>query len=379
MSGEKIEHARAAVRELLAQLGPQDRFALVTYSDDAARRRSRSPPSTTRRARRGSRTVAAIEADGGTNMSSGLDLGLDLDRARPRRRARAARDPHLRRPRQPGRRDARRADAPRAARRARRVHAVDRRRRRRLQRVPDDRARRRRHRQLLLRARSARALATSSRASSTPRARRSPPASRSRSSPAPACASSTRPAIRSRPTGSARRLPSRLALRRPGAPHLGDARRAAARGRRVRPRPLLALLRRAARAHDAHASPTCRASRACAGEDEFYASVDVRAWSALGRRRRLQQDAGGGRPRGEGRPARRGARSGCSEFKDETAAMNARIAVGAGRRAARQRRPARSRRGRRLRGRRPGAAAERAQQVDAAPQAVDARRAGAKK
>src|SRR5260221_9137418 len=29
MGGEKIEHARAAVRELLAQLGPHDRFALV--------------------------------------------------------------------------------------------------------------------------------------------------------------------------------------------------------------------------------------------------------------------------------------------------------------------------------------------------------------
>src|SRR6185436_1731196 len=35
MSGDKIEQARAAVLQLVAQLGPQDRFALVTYSDSA--------------------------------------------------------------------------------------------------------------------------------------------------------------------------------------------------------------------------------------------------------------------------------------------------------------------------------------------------------
>src|SRR3989442_7536002 len=36
MEGEKIEHARAAVRELIGRLGVDDRFALVTYSDAAA-------------------------------------------------------------------------------------------------------------------------------------------------------------------------------------------------------------------------------------------------------------------------------------------------------------------------------------------------------
>src|SRR6266404_1105969 len=36
MAGQKIEHARAAVLELLRQLDAQDRFALVTYSDNAA-------------------------------------------------------------------------------------------------------------------------------------------------------------------------------------------------------------------------------------------------------------------------------------------------------------------------------------------------------
>ena len=82
MSGEKLAQARAAIRELVAQLGPQDRFGLVTYSNDA----TLVIPLTTADASARSRwvaAVAAIEADGGTNMSSGLDLGLDtLEHAR---------------------------------------------------------------------------------------------------------------------------------------------------------------------------------------------------------------------------------------------------------------------------------------------------------
>src|SRR5215470_18059861 len=35
MAGEKLEQARAAVRALIAQLGPEDRFGFVTYSNDA--------------------------------------------------------------------------------------------------------------------------------------------------------------------------------------------------------------------------------------------------------------------------------------------------------------------------------------------------------
>lgn len=77
MSGEKIEHARAAVRELLGQLGADDRFALVTYSDNAAVAVPQSSvDDLTRSAWIG--TIAEIQAAGGTNMSSGLDLGIDL-------------------------------------------------------------------------------------------------------------------------------------------------------------------------------------------------------------------------------------------------------------------------------------------------------------
>jgi len=82
MAGEKLAQARAAVRELVARLGTQDRFALVTYSDGATLTLPLAP------AEDGIRdgwlqAVDAITAEGSTNMSSGLDLGLDvIERAR---------------------------------------------------------------------------------------------------------------------------------------------------------------------------------------------------------------------------------------------------------------------------------------------------------
>jgi Ca-activated chloride channel family protein len=87
MGGEKIEHARAAVRELIAQLGSEDRFALVTYSNDAALTLPLARVSD--RGRDGwLATVSEIGADGGTNMSAGLDLALDtIEHARVSGRA----------------------------------------------------------------------------------------------------------------------------------------------------------------------------------------------------------------------------------------------------------------------------------------------------
>jgi len=82
MAGTKLEQARAAVRELVTQLGPEDRFGLVTYSNAA----TLLIPLTTADGRARDRwfsTVAEITPDGGTNMSSGLDLGLDaIERSR---------------------------------------------------------------------------------------------------------------------------------------------------------------------------------------------------------------------------------------------------------------------------------------------------------
>lgn len=77
MAGEKIEHARAAVRQLLEQLGPEDRFALVTYADDAG---ISVPLSSVDELSREAwmEAIAGIQPDGSTNMASGLDLGLNL-------------------------------------------------------------------------------------------------------------------------------------------------------------------------------------------------------------------------------------------------------------------------------------------------------------
>jgi Ca-activated chloride channel homolog len=77
MAGEKIEHARAAIRELVGQLDARDRFALVTYSDAAAVAVPLSPVD--ERGRSGwFSLVAETEPMGGTNMSVGLDVAFNL-------------------------------------------------------------------------------------------------------------------------------------------------------------------------------------------------------------------------------------------------------------------------------------------------------------
>ena len=77
MDGVKIEQARAAVRELISQLAAEDRFALVTY---ASRARLSIPLSeATERSRQHWRgMISAIRPGGGTNMSGGLDLALQV-------------------------------------------------------------------------------------------------------------------------------------------------------------------------------------------------------------------------------------------------------------------------------------------------------------
>jgi Ca-activated chloride channel homolog len=87
MMGDKIEQALGAVRELVSRLGPDDRFALVSYSNGAA---LTIPLAAATDAARTAwlGTIASISADGNTNMSSGLDMGLDLlERARTPGRA----------------------------------------------------------------------------------------------------------------------------------------------------------------------------------------------------------------------------------------------------------------------------------------------------
>ena len=74
----KIEDARMAAQELVDQLGPQDSFALVSFSDTGRVVVESGPVDDPARLKR---LVASINPGGGTHLSSGLELGLaQLDR-----------------------------------------------------------------------------------------------------------------------------------------------------------------------------------------------------------------------------------------------------------------------------------------------------------
>ncbi|MEE8523671.1 MAG: VWA domain-containing protein [Thermoanaerobaculia bacterium] len=75
--GVKMAHARSAVRELVSRLQPDDRFALVAYSDLADLAIPLAPASFEARGQ-WLRIVESIGPGGGTAMSSGLDAALDV-------------------------------------------------------------------------------------------------------------------------------------------------------------------------------------------------------------------------------------------------------------------------------------------------------------
>jgi len=77
MSGEKIEYARRAVRDLLAHLADRDRFALVTYADGVRTEAVLTPVTESGRLRL-TDIVDRVEAGGGTNLGAGLRAGMDL-------------------------------------------------------------------------------------------------------------------------------------------------------------------------------------------------------------------------------------------------------------------------------------------------------------
>jgi Ca-activated chloride channel family protein len=87
MSGQKIEDARAAARGLLSLLGPEDRFALVSFDSDAL---VRIPLGwATAEAHAGwLASIAALDASGSTEMQAGLALGAEQLRVEPGRAAR---------------------------------------------------------------------------------------------------------------------------------------------------------------------------------------------------------------------------------------------------------------------------------------------------
>jgi len=77
MQGEPLYHAKASARELVARLGAQDRFALVSYADGARVEVPLGVASEEAR-RRWNASLEAIGASGGTEMSSGLDVANQI-------------------------------------------------------------------------------------------------------------------------------------------------------------------------------------------------------------------------------------------------------------------------------------------------------------
>jgi len=75
MNGQKIRDARAAIHHLISRLGPDDRFALVTFSSGADIAIPLAHATPAARSAWG-RITDGIHAGGGTYMSTGLTLGL---------------------------------------------------------------------------------------------------------------------------------------------------------------------------------------------------------------------------------------------------------------------------------------------------------------
>ena len=77
MRGEKINFAISAVRELIDRMYPDDRLALISYSDNARIAIPLEVASPEARSQ-WQRVLQRIQANGNTNMSSGLDQAREL-------------------------------------------------------------------------------------------------------------------------------------------------------------------------------------------------------------------------------------------------------------------------------------------------------------
>lgn len=72
MSGAKLRQTQDALRQLLASLGPRDRFRLVSFSNRVSGYRPDWTPATADEVRAARRWVDALVASGGTNISGAL-------------------------------------------------------------------------------------------------------------------------------------------------------------------------------------------------------------------------------------------------------------------------------------------------------------------
>jgi Ca-activated chloride channel family protein len=80
MEGQKIRDAKRAIHELIANLGPKDRLALISYSDNVIGHTGLVSPTESNLAMFRS-VVDGIQAHGSTNLGGGLQTGIDLLRS----------------------------------------------------------------------------------------------------------------------------------------------------------------------------------------------------------------------------------------------------------------------------------------------------------
>ncbi|HVS60007.1 MAG TPA: VIT domain-containing protein [Gemmatimonadaceae bacterium] len=76
MSGEKIEQARAAGKQILRSLSPMDRFRLIDFSSDVRTFRDSFSTATRENIRAAERYLDELDAQGSTNISAALDEAL---------------------------------------------------------------------------------------------------------------------------------------------------------------------------------------------------------------------------------------------------------------------------------------------------------------
>lgn len=84
MNGPKINDARRAILRLMETLAPEDRLALVAYSNSVVSYADLTPMTRANR-QRISGVVGRITANGGTNLGAGLQRGIEIAMAAPPR------------------------------------------------------------------------------------------------------------------------------------------------------------------------------------------------------------------------------------------------------------------------------------------------------
>ena len=79
MSGEKLEQAKAALVQILASLGRQDRFRLIAFSNRVRAHQSEWSRATRSETRRAQDWIERLSANGGTNIEGALAEAFRLE------------------------------------------------------------------------------------------------------------------------------------------------------------------------------------------------------------------------------------------------------------------------------------------------------------